>query len=1113
MGRDRRTGVAVEIATTIDPNWEAARLEQLHAYGILDTEEEAIFDDLVKLASQICGVPIALITLVDEGRQWFKAKVGIDAIETPRGTAFCAHTILQNDIMIVPDATRDLRFADNPLVTEEPHVHFYAGAPLITSAGYALGTICVIDMQPRTLEAAQIQALEALSRQVVTLLEMRHALRLGDAALTLRDAAAAELRGGHARQEAIFNSALDGIVTVDAAGTVLDFNPAAEHTFGYTREEAVGREVTSLIFPERLGAAYRQNLAECAASGTGSLVGKRVELVARRKDGTEFPAELSLSAIDSAGKREFSAYLRDLSDRVASSEALRDSDIQFRAVFDCALDAILVSIGGEVVYANSSLLKLFGFQNEEELTSVPVWSLVAPEDRDMVTTRGVMRAKGLDVLASYEVRCVRADGGLIDVELYGSVYTYQGRVYSVVSLRDITERKRMEEAVAESEERYRLLAEFGSDIITVIGFDGIILYESPSLTRVLGYDPSEFVGTADASVIHPEDLENVNLAFHDAMWKGGFFEPLTFRIRHKNGSWRYLEMTGNTLTGHPTMEGLIVHSRDVTDRRMAQIELERAHEYLEARVEERTAAVEEANASLQGEIAERMEIERVLRATEEKYRGIFENASEGIFQTTPDGKYLSANPALARIYGYEDAAQLVAGQQDIADDLYVLLERRSEFVSLISRNGSISNFESQVIRVDGETVWISENARAVLDDDGSVLYYEGTVEDITRRKMLEAEREDMLREAIARADHDPLTGLLNHRAFHKRWNEEADRAQRDGVTLGVAILDLDNFAFFNDAYGHAVGDEVLRRVAQTLTSCCRGYDILGRYGGDEFIMILPGMDVDEMSILEERLNDGLARTGFRPPGGDNLIPLTVSIGSAVFPFDGAGRTDVLACAAERLARAKSGEGSASEAVLAALTRTVEGFPMLTALVSAVDNKDRYTRRHSEDVLMYCLEIAEELGMGEAAKQRLGIAALLHDVGKIGVPDHILRKPGKLTEDEFEAVRQHPTIGAVIVGAVPGLADTLDAVRHHHERWDGGGYPSGLNGQEIPLTARVMAVADAFSAMTTHRPYRKGMPEEKALAILAEGSGTQWDPACVQAFLKARFTQAEEDPRQ
>ena len=178
----------------------------------------------------------------------------------------------------------------------------------------------------------------------------------------------------------------------------------------------------------------------------------------------------------------------------------------------------------------------------------------------------------------------------------------------------------------------------------------------------------------------------------------------------------------------------------------------------------------------------------------------------------------------------------------------------------------------------------------------------------------------------------------------------------------------------------------------------------------------------------------------------------------------------------------------------------QGFTMLDALVAAVDNKDRYTRRHSEDVMQYSLQIARTLGLDTEAQRTIEMAALLHDVGKIGVPDAILRKSAQLTHEEFETVKLHAGLGAIFVSAVPGLEGTLDAVRHHHERWDGGGYPGGLVGEETPLPARLMAVADAYSAMTTDRPYRKGMAPAKARAILEAGAGSQWDPACVQAFV-------------
>ena len=364
-------------------------------------------------------------------------------------------------------------------------------------------------------------------------------------------------------------------------------------------------------------------------------------------------------------------------------------------------------------------------------------------------------------------------------------------------------------------------------------------------------------------------------------------------------------------------------------------------------------------------------------------------------------------------------------------------------------------------------------------------------------------KQALLAEAVARAERDPLTGLLNHRAFHKRLEEEADRAQREGSSLAVGVLDLDNFKFFNDAHGHVVGDDVLRRVAAVLQECCRPQDILARYGGDEFALLMPGASPDEAARTPARLRARMDGVGYQPPGYDVMIPMSISVGVAAFPQEGATRMDVVELADSRLRRAKTGEGARAEKLRATLTHSVQGFSMLDALVTAVDNKDRYTHRHCEDVLAYSLEIAREMGMDEATQQVVATAALLHDVGKIGVPDAILRKPGNLTEAEYDAVKQHPQMGAVIVSAVPGFEDTLDAIRHHHERWDGQGYPFGLAGEAIPFLARLMAVADAYSAMTLDRPYRKGMSAARAQSVLAEGAGIQWDPECVHAFLRAR----------
>ena len=381
-----------------------------------------------------------------------------------------------------------------------------------------------------------------------------------------------------------------------------------------------------------------------------------------------------------------------------------------------------------------------------------------------------------------------------------------------------------------------------------------------------------------------------------------------------------------------------------------------------------------------------------------------------------------------------------------------------------------------------------------------------------KRELL-AQQEHLLAEAREQADKDPLTGLLNHRAFHKQLEEEADRAHRTGENFALVVLDLDNFKFFNDAYGHLVGDEVLTLVAGALRRCSRSYDTLARYGGDEFALLLPGVGEQSAAEITDRLTEAFEDIEYRPETGPP-IPLTLSLGVSLFPEDGPGRLEALEAADARLMRIKSGGaggGELAEHLRSQLSCSMANFSMLNALVTAVDTKDRYTRRHSEDVMAYSYQIAQALQLDEKACNTVLMAALLHDVGKIGVPNYILRKPDLLSDEEYRAIKQHPMMGAVIVGAVAGLEETLDAIRHHHERWDGKGYPYGLAGEDIPLLARLMAVADAYSALTTDRPYRKGMDAERALAILALGAGAQWDAQCVNVFLSARRALANTKP--
>lgn len=351
------------------------------------------------------------------------------------------------------------------------------------------------------------------------------------------------------------------------------------------------------------------------------------------------------------------------------------------------------------------------------------------------------------------------------------------------------------------------------------------------------------------------------------------------------------------------------------------------------------------------------------------------------------------------------------------------------------------------------------------------------------------------------AQRDGLTGLYNHRSIHLQLDDLIDNCQDE--PLAIMAIDMDGFKLINDTYGHPVGDNVLRHLARTLCESCGQDAVLGRCGGDEFMVIFPGWTAERAAQCAETIRQNLAAEPFVSPDGSRL-PLKLSFGIADSTSPGASGASLIVSADNALYEGKHHGGDKITLRMSTDASDDDSqkttYDVLDSLVTAIDNKDHYTRQHSEDVTQYALLLAEALGYSGETHNAIRVAGLLHDVGKIGVPDSVLRKPGKLTEEEYSIMQGHVTLSALIIHGLPRLPDILDAVAHHHERWDGKGYPKGLKGDEIPLLGRIMAIADAFSAMTLSRPYRVAFPVEQALAEIEKGIGTQFDPNLATIFI-------------
>lgn len=355
--------------------------------------------------------------------------------------------------------------------------------------------------------------------------------------------------------------------------------------------------------------------------------------------------------------------------------------------------------------------------------------------------------------------------------------------------------------------------------------------------------------------------------------------------------------------------------------------------------------------------------------------------------------------------------------------------------------------------------------------------------------------EEAKRRLAQLAEQDGLTGLFNHRTIHEQLN----KLLKGTGEVGIMFLDLDGFKAFNDTYGHPTGDEVLRHIAKILVQTCGQSALIARCGGDEFMVVFPDSTSQKILEIGNRVRADLEENPFDGPENTRL-PIRLCIGIADTVFSGRSPSALVAAADSALYAGKSSGGDAVvvHEIQAEDCRTP--YDLFDLLVGAIDSKDRYTRQHSEEVTEYALHLAEALEVSEETYNALRVAGLLHDIGKIAIPDEILRKPGKLTDDEYERMKEHVELSTVIIRGLPRLNDVLDAVANHHERWDGKGYPKGLAGEKIPLLGRIMAIADAFSAMISDRPYRKALSIAEALKEIRLNAGTQFDPKLAEIFV-------------
>ncbi len=898
-----------------------------------------------------------------------------------------------------------------------------------------------------------------------------------------------------ARLAAIVESSHDAIVGKTLDGTITNWNPAAERMYGYTAAEAIGQPIAMLLTgPEQDAdlAALLDTVAE----------GDRHERVERRrtKDGRIIEVSLAVSPILDADGRVVGASTigHDVTERNRAQQVLREAEARFRVAFEEApIGMALVAPDGAFLRVNRALCAMLG-HDEAALLAGAFQALTHPDDlaADLEHVRATLAGEqaGYRMEKRYVHRTGRTVWATLSVSL---VRDADGApLYFVSQVEDVTAAKlaqaellEQRRALADSEARLRAFVEHSPAAIVLRDLAGNYEYVNAEAATALGVPADELVGRSSYDS-HPPQVAAVLRAEDARIAADGTRTTLRAPVRHPDGSDRLYEVTKYpVLDGDGRLVGFGSFSLDVTER--AQHDAE----------EVALRHIAELVAQPAGPAAIFDAVATQVLALFGGHSGAvvrFDLTREvGVFVTgrTHDGTSLAGaevsltgSSAPASVFRTGAAAR-TGGAPSVGVDR-----------TIAAFAGELSDAVAAPIVVAGRR-WgclaAAFTGRPAPRDAEARL---GRFAELVGMAVANAEAWETL---SRQASTDAVTGLANHRTFQRRLRAEVTRARRYHRSLSVVLFDLDHFKQVNDTHGHQAGDSVLAEVGRRLAAEAREGELLARIGGEEFAWLLPETEQHAAYQAAERVRRAIEDEPFAHVG-----TVTVSAGTCTLG-EGADAEDLVRFADRALYWAKDGGRNTTfvytdeaHALLAADARQVEKFQAVSsvrALARAIDSKDSSTSQHSERVAELAERIAVQLGWTAKRARLLHACGLLHDVGKIGIPDEILLKPGPLTPAEYTEIKRHAEISARIAAEVLE-GEQVSWIRGHHERWDGTGYPDALAGDEIPDGAQILALADAFDVMTQSRIYQRRRTVPEALDEVRVHAGRQFAPAAVAALL-------------
>jgi PAS domain S-box-containing protein len=866
------------------------------------------------------------------------------------------------------------------------------------------------------------------------------------------------LRDSELRYRRLFEAAQDGILILDAeTGMIQDVNPYLIKMLGYSHEELVQKKIWDL----RAFKDIKASKDAFEALQENEYI-RYEDLPLKAKDGRLIQVEFVSNVYLVGGEKVIQCNIRDITEHKRIIAALQANEKKYHDLINQSPDGyFIIELSGHILTVNKAMCKELEF-SEEEFLSMSVWDIIPEQFLDQYRERltKILRGESLKEAAEYEVR--GKDGKSHYVEVL-SAPRYSGK--DIIGFqgiaRDISARKRAEDALRLSEEKYRTLVDEIKDGFYVTDSAGIFTFANIALAQIYGVEtPQALIGRMFSDFIAPEMPADIGEAYHGAMETGQSLEVVNGQIVRPDGTRVFIEIK-------PVM--MIVGGRVIGTRGVVR------------------------------DITERKRAEESLRASEERFRALIENSGDVISLLTGEGIILYESPAVRQVLGYQPSEMVGHnGFEYLYPDDYAASQEL--FGKLFQQPQAPVTSEVRYKRKDDTWAWVRVTGTNLLADP-SVKAIVINYHDITGRKQSETEIHQRLSELeVLYQSGLAFSQLITPKAIAEKiidlldqkmdWHHTAIRLYHpETKTLELLAFNLPNP---NSQEEHSATEKrfkTMQRFDQGLSGwvvqhgqTVRSSDLKNdpRYF-DTFPGLQSGLYVPIK--IAERVIGVISIESEQPNAfseSDERLTFTLA-GQAAIAIENATLFDDL-------------QRSNSELMLAYET-TLEGWS------HALDLRDRETKGHTQRVTEMVVSLARVFGLSEAELVNVRRGGLLHDIGKMGVPDHILLKPGELTEEEWKQMRMHPVYAYDLLSHIAYLHDALDIPHYHHEKWDGTGYPHGLKGEQIPLVARIFAVVDVWDALCSDRPYRPAWTREDVREYIRASSGTHFDPQVVSVFMQ------------